>query len=264
MNANLLFRYFFRQSIMRDVVYNYAPSRQVHSKLYVKSLTLSLLTNNLDNIMPAENKLDTMPPQRIRKVIGKDIPFLARVLAPSFAAQPLTKWILGEGEKGIRKGVRVLELDFRNALRYDLMFTTEDLQGAALWHPPERRESTRENFIWFLRLLRIIGLSRNLFAQINAFRTFEELFPREPNYYLAMLAVAPAFQGRGIGSALLKPVLEMCDARCIPAYAVTDTATNVRFYEKLGFRARDSFPIPKAGVTAWTLWRAPKEISTEA
>jgi len=192
---------------------------------------------------------------RIRKATREDVRHLARALAPSFAEQPLTRWLLGEGEKGLRKGVEVLELDFGNALRYDLMFTTEDLQGAALWYPPERRESRWENFVWFLRLLRIVGMNRDLPAQITAFWKFDRLFPREPHYYLAMLAVAPEFQGMGIGTALLRPVLEMCDARRVHAYTVTDTAVNVRFYGRLGFRVRDSFDIEKAGVTVWTLWR---------
>jgi ribosomal protein S18 acetylase RimI-like enzyme len=202
-----------------------------------------------------QNKSDIAPAIHVRKATETDIPILAPALAESFVAQPLTKWILGEGEEGLRKGEEVLALDFRNALRYDLMFTTNELQGAALWHPPERRVSAWKNFIWFLKLLRIVGFNRNFFAQMAAFWRFERLFPREANYYLSMLAVAPAFQGMGIGSALLRPVLEMCDARGIPAYTVTDMESNVRFYERLGFRVRDTFPIPKAGVTAWTLWR---------
>lgn len=194
----------------------------------------------------------------VRKVMREDIPVLVPRLALAFASQPLTKWILGDDEEALKRGERVLKLDFENALQYDLMLTTTALQGAALWHPPDRKQTAWQGIVWLLKLIQIIGISRNLPAQLESFWKFEKLFPRIPNYYLSMLAVAPAFQGQGIGSALLQPVLELCDARGIIAYTVTDTEPNVVFYEKQGFRVKDIIPIPRAGLKAWTMLREPR------
>lgn len=193
----------------------------------------------------------------IRKVTPADIAILARRLAPSFASQPLTRWLLGKDPTAMDKGERVLELDFLNAIRYGLTYTTEDFRGAALWNPPDRSVSAWENITWFLKLLRIAGVSLNLPAQLAAFWRFERLFPDTPNYYLSLLAVGPDAQGKGFGSALLGPVLAMCDTQGVMAYTVTDWEPNLRFYGKMGFRVRDIIPIPKAGVTAWTLSREP-------
>ncbi|MDD5555777.1 MAG: GNAT family N-acetyltransferase [bacterium] len=194
----------------------------------------------------------------MRKAVEADIPVLVRRLAPSFAAQPLTEWILGRGERAVRKGERVLELDFRNALPYGLMYTTGGLDGAALWHPPDRRETLRGNLSRAARLILIIGPTARLPRQLAAFLRFGRLFPKTPHYYLSLLAVAPAAQGRGIGSALLAPVLGVCDARGVPAYTVTDYEPNIAFYSRLDFRVRDVFPAGGGGVRAWTLWREPR------
>lgn len=195
----------------------------------------------------------------VRKATAEDVPILVPLLARSFASQPLTRWMLGDDEEALRKGERILELDFENALQHDLTFTTTSLQGAALWRPPERRQTAWRGFRELLRLFHIIGISRNLPAQIESFRKLEKLFPRIPNYYLSTLAVAPDSQGQGIGSALLKPVLELCDTRGIIAYTVTDVEPNVAFYRKHGFSVQDAIPIRRAGLTAWTMWREPRE-----
>jgi len=70
------------------------------------------------------------------------------------------------------------------------------------------------------------------------------------------VAVDPACQGRGIGSALMAPGLDACDQRGLPAYLETDTADNVRFYQRRGFRVLSRIDIPGAAeLGMWTLQR---------
>jgi GNAT superfamily N-acetyltransferase len=47
--------------------------------------------------------------------------------------------------------------------------------------------------------------------------------------------VAPAAQGRGLGAALLTPVLERCDADGLPAYLEASSPRSAVLYERLGF-----------------------------
>jgi ribosomal protein S18 acetylase RimI-like enzyme len=56
------------------------------------------------------------------------------------------------------------------------------------------------------------------------------------SWYLSIVGILPAAQGRGIGAALLDETLaEASDAR-VSCYLETFTPRNVRFYERLGFR----------------------------
>jgi GNAT superfamily N-acetyltransferase len=92
-------------------------------------------------------------------------------------------------------------------------------------------------------------------AQIKLLSQIERARPKTPYYYLRLLAVAPAWQGRGIGTALLRPILDICDAQGVPAYLETDFEPNLRFYERHGFSVKETIPIPPAGLRMWTMWR---------
>ena len=62
-----------------------------------------------------------------------------------------------------------------------------------------------------LRLLpaTVRDLRRDTPRLLRALTFIEKKHPREPeHWYLPMIGVAPAWQGRGYGAALLRPVLE--------------------------------------------------------
>jgi len=58
----------------------------------------------------------------------------------------------------------------------------------------------------------------------------------EGAWYLSILGVSPAAQGRGLGARLLAPTLAEADAAGVPCFLETFTPRSVAFYERLGFR----------------------------
>ena len=67
----------------------------------------------------------------------------------------------------------------------------------------------------------------------------------------------PPAQGRGIGSALLAPGLELCDRDGLPAYLESSKERNVAFYSRFGFRVTDEVQMPGGGPKVWLMWRDP-------
>jgi ribosomal protein S18 acetylase RimI-like enzyme len=63
----------------------------------------------------------------------------------------------------------------------------------------------------------------------------QQYHPHEPHWYLPLIGVDPARQGRGLGSALLKAALERCDEDGLPAYLESSNPKNVPLYERFGF-----------------------------
>ncbi len=63
---------------------------------------------------------------------------------------------------------------------------------------------------------------------------------------LLALGTDPPWQRRGIGSALLQPVLQRCDAAHTAAYLETPSEAIVPFYERHGFRVREVIQLPWA------------------
>jgi len=75
--------------------------------------------------------------------------------------------------------------------------------------------------------------------------------PREPCWFLDLVAVAPAAQGQGLGRALVTHGLNLARADGCPAFLETSTPRNVPFYQSLGFQIADKQQAPDGGPVIW-------------
>ena len=77
-------------------------------------------------------------------------------------------------------------------------------------------------------------------------------------WYLFLLGVEPNCQRRGLGGALMRPVLERADAARQPCYLETENQRNVAFYLKQGFETIvNGEEAGSSGVRFWTFRRDP-------
>jgi GNAT superfamily N-acetyltransferase len=96
--------------------------------------------------------------------------------------------------------------------------------------------------------------------RMKAFRLLREVerhHPREPHWYLSLLATDPTAQGKGIGSALLAPVLARCDDQEMIAYTETQKEANVPWYARAGFTVAHEVRLPETP-PIWCLKREPR------
>ena len=63
-----------------------------------------------------------------------------------------------------------------------------------------------------------------------------QVVPRDA-WYLSIIGVLPSAQGRGIGAALLAGTLDEATDASVTCYLETFTPRNLKFYERMGFRA---------------------------
>jgi len=71
----------------------------------------------------------------------------------------------------------------------------------------------------------------------------------EPRWYLDIIAVEPAAQGRGIGSALLHAVATLADADGVPIALLIDNPAPRDFYQRHGYKV--VFEAPGPGEVRW-------------
>ena len=134
------------------------------------------------------------------------------------------------------------------------------LVGIAVWLPPGAYPIS----IWRqLRLVpdvaRMCLASPRSFGKVVRFAAAAHMaHPAQPYWYLQVIGVEPALQGRGIGTRLVGPVLDMADRAGQPCYLETDTAPNVRWYRGLGFEVRAAgVEFIAGGPPYWTMLRPP-------
>jgi len=134
----------------------------------------------------------------------------------------------------------------------------EKLVAAAVWRPPDAGEPTaRDRKRQTLTEKRVHAIdSKGATAIFEGFVGLEAGHPAEPHWYLFFTGVEPAMQGRGIGSRLLAPVLELADRSHTLCYLETPFRQTHEFYRRLGFSiATEGHPFAGAP-TLWTMIRA--------
>lgn len=200
----------------------------------------------------------------IRKLTRAEVQPAARALARAFYDDPHFSWFVRDDGK--RMGV--LERGFetfisRIWLRPDEGYTHERFIGAALWMPPNTWHMSP-----LAQLLVLPAIVRNLRADtprlLKALAFIEKKHPREPaHWYLPIVGVTPAWQGRGYGAALLAPVLNRCDSEHVPAYLEASTARSRALYERYGFDTTEECRYAKDGPPLWRMWREPNPQSSD-
>lgn len=180
------------------------------------------------------------------------------MLGRAFFDDPLAVWAC----RSAALRPRVLESIHRARLRQLLadreIWITSDASSAALWAPPERLQTTpvqnaalARGFLHPHLLIRLPMLALGL-TKIQRRR------PHGPrHWYLTLLGTDPDAQGHGHGSAVLAPVLEMCDGERVGAYLESSHERNLDFYARHGFRVTGELRLP-CGPQVWTMWREPR------
>lgn len=182
---------------------------------------------------------------------------MAATLARAFVDDPVFTWVLHHDPRR----PPVLERFFGLALRRLWMpqeecYTTPDVAGVAVWELPGRWKVGPGTQLRLLpALVSIFG--RHLPRAMRGLTVLESHHPRAPHYYLPYVGVHPDAQGQGIGSALLRPILDRCDTDDIPAYLEATSAGNRALYERLGFTVWEELKLGKHAPPLWPMWRAP-------
>lgn len=195
------------------------------------------------------------PPQA-RKATVAEARAVAETLAAAFFPDPVIGWAWPDHERRLQILPDFFEVMVNISMDYDLVYTTVDLTGAALWVPPTAPEPSVEEAEGFTAsILSVTHEFAPLVLQL--FATLDEHHPHEPHFYLPIIGTRPEHQGQGIGMALLAPVLEQCDREQIPAYLEATSERNQALYSRAGFRAIGRIFLPD-GPPLWPMWREPQ------
>lgn len=196
----------------------------------------------------------------VRPYVPADLDALALTLAKAFADDPIFEFLV----PGVAPADRVsriapfFRVDVRQRAKHDRgAWTAAGHEGGALWAPPNTwRMGIGDGLTQGWPLIRA-SRGRTLLRLLGMFEV-EKVHPKEPHWYLAVLGTDPAHQGKGVGTAVLAPMLEHCDREGIPAYLESSKPQNVPYYERFGFEVTGEVTIPRGGPTMPLMWRDPQ------
>ena len=188
----------------------------------------------------------------------------AEVLIEAFRDDPLYLYICPDSGRRAEAMRALLDAVVGFTLVYGEAWTTPEVSGVACWLPPGRtaisiRQMPRTRFALLRAMLRFgpggLGRAMEVFGYADG---AQARAVSGPHWYLWALGVAPASQGQGIGSSLLRPILTRADAEGLPCYLETETERNVAFYEKRGFGVVEAKRMSGgSGPTLWIMLRQP-------
>ena len=190
------------------------------------------------------------------------MPAAAAMLARAFHDDPLMRYAIPDSDERARLLPSLYERMIRFGMLAGEVYATGDVpEGVAIWIPPNAKW-TREN---------IEASGMHEFATLignDAYQRYREVVSQEwqarlreipgPGWYLFILGVEPRVQRRGLGGALMRPILARAYIEQVVCYLETENERNVAFYLKQGFDLIVSEEAGHSSVRFWTFRRNPK------
>jgi len=149
-----------------------------------------------------------------------------------FAADPMTRWVWTDPSEYLRMMPRFVKAFGGRAFEHGTADITDGARAAALWLPPGVEPDDAEMGAVMEGTLRP-DIAEDIGAVLKG---MAEYHPREPHWYLPLIAADPHWIGQGLGALLMKHALRRCDEQGVPAYLESSNPRNISLYQRHGFQ----------------------------
>ena len=200
----------------------------------------------------------------VRPAVPRDLPDIREMLVRAFHDDPQFAWLMPSDTSRRARLHRffgtLLRLEGFGVAEIDIVENDGGTAGAAVWFPPGGWPPPT------MRQLRALpGYTRAFGRRVTAASILvsaaARVHPKTRYWYLACIGVEPATQGSGLGAALLRFRLRMCDALGTAAFLESSKPSNVPLYEHFGFVAGAPLSLPPGAPEITPMTRPPRPSS---
>jgi ribosomal protein S18 acetylase RimI-like enzyme len=184
-----------------------------------------------------------------RSATRADLSAIRTTFIRSFWDDPVMRWLV-PGDADF-ENVTMMDDFFARLIAYGHSLVTPDVASFSLWIPPGRPEVDYES-------VPTDAPSDELVAKFIALgEAIASNTPTDEHWYLQMIGTHPDWQGRGIGSMLIREGQSWARRDGLGVYLETETIENVAYYRHLGFEVRTEWEVATGGPHMWGMWIPP-------
>ena len=164
-----------------------------------------------------------MTTPRIKTVTADEEEAAINVVVQAFSTDPAARWLYPDPHQYAVNFPSFVRIFGGKAFEQGSAYSISGFSGAALWLPPgvhpdeEALAGLIQRSVSEHKLEEVLGV----FEQMGSYH------PSEPHWYLPLIGVDPAQQGRGYGSALMEHALIRCDRDQKLAYLESSNPKNI-------------------------------------
>ncbi|MFP4461812.1 MAG: GNAT family N-acetyltransferase [Thermotogota bacterium] len=207
--------------------------------------------------------------QSLHQLEKPEIPKASFVLADAFKNDPLWNKTIGT-ENNKRDYPIMAEIMLKYCLKYGQIYApSNNYEGImALAHG----ETSYMTFGTLLKSAGIIPMLKLGFKRLitiaDAFTPLDEARKKHmkdrPFVYIQVIGVSTRYQGKGFGKKMLNALIQASEQAKIPVYLDTETESNVKWYERFGFKTVEQMTLNVINQPMWAMKREPESRSKKA
>jgi len=162
-------------------------------------------------------------------------PIVLDILVKSFDSNPSVNHVVKQDHKRQQRIRVLMDYSFKVCSAFGDVWMSDDEQACALVLHPDKKRFSLNAIAWDIEFcFSCIGLTRiNIVLKRES--DVKAFHPTAPFTYLWFIGVNPSAQHQGIGSNLLKEVIQQSENQKRPIYLETSVKSNVVWYQKHGF-----------------------------
>jgi ribosomal protein S18 acetylase RimI-like enzyme len=157
----------------------------------------------------------------------------------AFAQDPFARWVYPKPHEYLANCPIFTRAFAGRAFAHGTAHHVAGHSATALWLPPGVRPDEEA----LMSLVETSVAPDCLQDMFTMMAQMDGYHPEEPHWYLPLIGVDPAQQGRGYGSALLRHALARIDAEHAPAYLENTNPANTPLYARHGFEPIGSIQV---------------------
>ena len=187
-----------------------------------------------------------------------DLKRVGEMVGGTFADDTAVKYLLGDVSEKTRS--RYCQTTYRSMFGDAIMISTDAaIDNLIVLCPPGYRGIPTMRFLRSGGLATVFGLGLGAMKRSIAFEknavAVRNRYSDDKTWYLMTFAVRAGKTHQGLGSAILRPILEWMDKNHYSVYLETDKAVNVEMYEHFGFQVVDICMVPGSQIKQYGMLR---------